>query len=274
MSDAIERNVRAHDRIAPDYEREHGEIFNPVEQRRLRTRLAEAVALVQTGTGEPHALDFGCGSGNLTHHLLELGCRVTAADVSPAFLRLVQARWGVSGRCTTLRLTGRQGDLPSSKFDLVATYSVLHHIPDYLGAVGEMVQALRPGGVLLIDHEASPAAWRPDPVREAWHRDGPQRVPLTLEKLRAALTPAWLAYRLRRLHDPHATLEGDIHVWPDDHIEWASIEQVVRDEGADPLSAVDYLLYRRHYDPHVYERYRARCSDTRSFIARKREPTG
>lgn len=274
MSDAIERNVRVHDRVAADYDREHGEIFNPIEQRRLALRIEEAVAAVRNGATEVHVLDYGCGSGNLTAHFLHQGCRVTSADVSGRFIDLVQRRFAASGRCTTLKLRGDGTGLPAESFDLVATYSVLHHIPDYLGAVRDLARALRPGGVLLIDHEACPSAWAPDPMREAWHREGPQRVPLTLERLRAALTPAWLAYRLRRLRDPHATLEGDIHVWPNDHIEWTSIEQVVREEGLEVLSAVDYLLYRRHYDPRVYERYRARCSDTRSLIARKRELAG
>lgn len=270
MSEAVERNVRAHDRVAPDYEREHGEIFNPIEQRRLRARLEEAIALVQTGADLPHALDFGCGSGNLTRHLLDLGCRVTAADVSPAFLRLVGATFRDTGRCTTLRLDGRAGELPRDAFDLVATYSVLHHVPDYLGAVTELIGALRPGGVLFIDHEASPDSWLPDAMRDAWHREGRNRITWTAERLRAALTPAWVAYRLRRLRDPRATLEGDLHVWSDDHIEWTQVEDRVRAGGADPISVVDYLIYRRHYDPAIHDRYAPICADTRSFIARKR----
>ena len=272
MSDAVERNIRAHERVAAGYEREHGEIFNPIEQRRLRSRLAEALALVRTGSREPHALDVGCGSGNLTGHLLELGCRVTAADVSPAFLALVEKRWGATGRCSTLRLSGQPAELPAGAFDLVATYSVLHHVPDYLGATGELVRALRPGGVLFVDHEASPGSWLPDAARDAWHREGRRRLPWTVERLRAALTPAWIAYRLRRLRDPRATLEGDLHVWADDHVDWDRIEERVRADGAVPVSVVDYLAYRRHYDAAVYERYAPRCSDTRSFIARKPGP--
>lgn len=270
MSGPVERNVRAHDRVAPDYEREHGEIFNPIEQRRLRARLAEAIALVQTGAEVPRALDFGCGSGNLTRHLLELGCSVTAADVSPVFLRLVETKFRDAGRCATHKLDGRVGELPKDRFDLVATYSVLHHVPDYLGAVTELVRALRPGGVLFIDHEASPGSWLPDPTRDSWHREGKHRIAWTAARLRAALTPAWVAYRLRRLRDPRATLEGDLHVWPDDHIEWMQVENRVRLEGADPISVVDYLVYRRHYDPTIHDRYAPLCADTRSFIARKR----
>ena len=30
------------------------------------------------------------------------------------------------------------------------------HIPDYLGAIREMIRILRPGGFIYIDHESSP----------------------------------------------------------------------------------------------------------------------
>src|SRR5438067_5158573 len=77
----IRRNARIHDRIARKYEKTHGEIFNPVEQRRVRERLAVAVASIRT-TPPFTALDFGAGTGNLSRHLIALGIRTTAADVS------------------------------------------------------------------------------------------------------------------------------------------------------------------------------------------------
>lgn len=42
---------------------------------------------------------------------------------------------------------------------MVATYSVLHHVPDYLKIVDEFVRVLKPGGVIYIDHEVSPSYW-------------------------------------------------------------------------------------------------------------------
>lgn len=77
----IARNVALHDRLARKYETTHGEIFNPVEQDRLVRFLTTARDAIRSDGVPQIALDFGCGSGNLSRHLLDLGFQVTAADV-------------------------------------------------------------------------------------------------------------------------------------------------------------------------------------------------
>ena len=168
MSDAadslIAANVRGYRRTARRYERLHGEIFNAHEQARLREALADALAAVtpQADGAPPRVLDFGCGSGNVTQHLLELGATVLAADVSPAFLTLVRRRFA-GQPVDTFELNGRDlSGLPDASVDAAVSYSVLHHIPDYLHAIRELCRVVRPGGVLLIDHEAAPAEWAGD----------------------------------------------------------------------------------------------------------------
>src|SRR5689334_13190550 len=85
----IARNIKVHDQVASKYEARHDEIFNDVEQARLAQALRKALGAVLTDSDQIKALDFGCGSGNLTKHLLALGVDVVAADVSPRFLELV-----------------------------------------------------------------------------------------------------------------------------------------------------------------------------------------
>ena len=101
----IARNVAVHDRVARKYDAIHGEIFNPVEQTRLRSALTSARDAIRTGAKLLHALDFGCGSGNLTRHLLDLALDVTAADVSEGFLDLVRSRYPTE-RLSTLLMNG------------------------------------------------------------------------------------------------------------------------------------------------------------------------
>ena len=60
---------------------------------------------MRTGRTPIAALDFGCGSGNLTGHLLKCGAVVTAADVTPRFLDLVRKRHPAD-RLRTFRLNG------------------------------------------------------------------------------------------------------------------------------------------------------------------------
>jgi ubiquinone/menaquinone biosynthesis C-methylase UbiE len=260
---AIARNVAIHDRVARKYDRLHGEIFNEIEQQRLRAALQDAIAAVRTGARPVHALDFGCGSGNLSRHLLDLGARVTAADVSRGFLQLVQARYPTPALTTLLMENGETKQIADCSFDLIATYSVLHHIPDYLSAVAELGRICKPGGIILIDHEASEGAWLPNPVYEEFRRAALRT------DWRKYLTPVNYLHRIRRVFNPRYANEGDIHVWPDDHIEWSLITAELERQGFEIVTATDYLLNRRLYRPEVFARYRDRCSDTRLMVFRK-----
>jgi hypothetical protein len=67
----------------------------------------------------------------------------------------------------------------------------------------------------------------------------------------------------------HARNEGDIHVWPDDHIEWDRIDAVMAESRFERVIVEDYLLYRKLYRRDVYERYRDKCVDTRMAIYRR-----
>lgn len=260
----IDRNIRIHDRVAKRYEGTHDEIFNDCEQSRLQQALIRAKAAISTEAVRPRALDFGCGSGNLTRHLLELGFEVVAADVSRGFLDLVERRHQ-SDALTVHRLDGAGlGALGNDRFDLVATYSVLHHIPDYLAAIAGLAGIIRPGGVLYIDHEQSPGYWEENPV----YREFIGRA--RRFDWRKFLLPHNYYGKLRRLLiDPKYANEGDIHVWPDDHIEWEAIGRTLAERGFEPLFAEDYLLYRGRYRPEVYARYRFRCTDMRVAAWRK-----
>jgi SAM-dependent methyltransferase len=214
----IERSLRRYRSAHARYDTRHPEIFNPVEQRRLRGSLGRACDDAP-GT---RALDFGCGSGNVTAHLSELGMDVTAADLSPDFLRTVERRF----RVPTLRLNGRDLDgVPDASFDLVAAYSVLHHIPDYLGAVRELARVTAPGGIVYLDHEANDGFWAPDGcahlLRMEWQDRrlaasgmwNPER-----RRWQRYLMPSKYALGVRLLFDPDYLFgsEGDIHVWAED----------------------------------------------------------
>lgn len=264
----IAENRAAHDRGASAYERRHGEIFNPVEQKRLAAKISQAAGLLGDGDGDRIAIDYGAGSGNVTAHLLREGFITIAADVSPRSLEILRQRFSGMGTCRTVLLEDAMlPQIADGSVDLVASYSVLHHIPDYLAALRELARVVRRGGVLYIDHEASPALWTDQPAyREwlscrntfAWYSD----------QLRH-LTWNWPLYRLHRLRDPRATEEGDIHVWPDDHINWDAVATTLTACGMIAADIDDYLVYRRHFDESCYERVRMRCSDTRAALFRR-----
>lgn len=270
---AIAHNRAAHDRLGGRYDARHPEIFNDVEQARLAAVLAHAVQLAAGPAGTTRALDVGCGTGNLTRHLLALGARVTAADLSPGVLAEVARRFGDGGRLEIQQLNGSDlRPLADDSFDLVVSYSVLHHVPDYGALVREMARVARPGGIVLVDHERSDASWTSGdrrtflaeavvtPPRRWWYFLQPSRY---WKRLRPLLE--W-----RRWFDERWMPEGDLHIWPDDHIEWARVEDALADGGCLPEESVEYLAFEPRYTREVWERWRPRCSDMRVLIARKR----
>lgn len=279
----ISANVRGYRRGARHYERIHGEIFNPREQSRLHGALARMLGEVREmeDRARPRVLDFGCGSGNVTQHLLELGSTVLAADVSASFLDMVEQRFG-GQPVETMQLNGRDlAGLPDASVDAAVAYSVLHHIPDYLHAVQELCRVVRPGGTVLIDHEAAPSEYDGDAELAAFRaqvveheRSLPKRAGRFLDPWHyRTLAHHHLTQLRRRLGNPRYWPEGDIHVWPDDHIEWDDVERVLRGGGCEVVVRDDYLLYRAGVPDHLYETYRERTADVRMMLARRAEPS-
>lgn len=267
----VAANIRAHDRIAKSYEKAHGEIYNKTEQARLRGALEEAIACITTGSTKKSVLDFGCGAGNLTSHLSCLGCDVVASDVSKICLDLVLSR-DYDSRVEALLLNGvNLSNIEDHSLDMVATYSVLHHVPDYLGILPEFVRVLKPGGVIFIDHEVSDEYWNPTAERKQFLSE----IALPVKKRwRRFLQPTnYINWFMLRFVDPRYRPEGDIHVFEDDHIEWEKVSSILIENGAAIVKECKYLLFREGYDPEIYDRYARKISDTQYLIARKHSGT-
>lgn len=269
---AIARNVRAYDAVASTYDASHPEIFNPVEQARLAAAVRDVVAACTHAGDAPRVLDVGAGTGNLSAHFIEAGAAVVSADVSPGCLRVVAERLTPSGRHTTQLIDGRSLRVfDDATFDVAACYSVLHHVPDYLSLVAEMARVVRPGGLVYLDHERHDASWH-DPVRAQCMREvwvfPPKRWTRFLDprKYWNRLRPL---FQWQRWFDRRWMPEGDLHIWPDDHIEWARVEACAWDAGVAPLFVRDYLLFEARYDRAVWEQWKDQVSDYRMWVGRK-----
>ncbi|MHC4532718.1 MAG: class I SAM-dependent methyltransferase [Planctomycetota bacterium] len=262
-------NKEAHDEISGKYDCLHNEIFNPIEQQRLGRALSTAIKSVKTDSKPLSALDYGSGSGNLTRHLIEAGINTVSADVSEGFLNLIDRNFSHTGLSKTQKINGKDlSGFETAQFDLVATYSVLHHVPDYMRIVKEMCRVLKLGGVLYIDHEVNESYYQKTPEYIEFLKKA--RPIINLKRyLRLLFDVKGYKHIVRRLINPRYKREGDIHVWPDDHIEWDKIEQLVIEEGLEIILKEDYLLYKSGYDVDVYNEYKDRCADERLLIARK-----
>ncbi|GAB3026028.1 hypothetical protein GCM10011376_12370 [Nocardioides flavus (ex Wang et al. 2016)] len=116
------------------------------------THLYAAVREIGDLPGGSRVLDVPTGSGIALRGLRPGGdLSLVAADISPRMLQrahVTAARLGVDDQVTTT--LADVGHLPfaDDSFDLVATFTGLHVLPDPHRAITEMVRVLRPGGTI------------------------------------------------------------------------------------------------------------------------------
>jgi SAM-dependent methyltransferase len=127
-----------------------------------RDRLARCLGGLEAVAGRS-VLEVGCGAGRFTEVLLGAGARVFACDLS----RAVESNHAnFRGRAAYFVCQADLMTLPiaPASFDVVVALGVLQHTPRPEAAVPALVGALRPGGLLVLDHYARPhgagRAWR------------------------------------------------------------------------------------------------------------------
>lgn len=157
-------NIKVHQHEAQYYELLHPEVYNTPEQKRITKKLTQINQQIEGNT--KHALDVGAGTGNLTGKLLAAGYSVVANDISPEMCKILKEKFSKqvgNGRLVVVDSPVEELGFGEETFDLITCYSVLHHLPDYLGALKVFASMLRNGGVIYVDHEASPYYWIGEP---------------------------------------------------------------------------------------------------------------
>ena len=271
----IAQNVAAYDVVATTYDGSHPEIFNEVEQARLAGAVREVLATAGHRDDAPaRVLDVGAGTGNLTAHFLAAGARVLAADVSGECLQVVRRKFGSTGRLDTQLIDGRSlAVIADDSVDVAACYSVLHHVPDYVALVAEMARVVRPGGLVYLDHERHDESWLASAARDQFFTEAVIWPPKSWTRF---IKPGNYWNRIRpllvwqRWFNRRWMPEGDLHIWPEDHIEWARIERRLHEAGVAPLLVHDHLQYEARYQRDAWERWKDRLTDYRMWVGRKR----
>jgi 2-polyprenyl-3-methyl-5-hydroxy-6-metoxy-1,4-benzoquinol methylase len=99
-----------------------------------------------------HVLEVGCGRGVGSEVILDrLGAAtVTAFDLDESMVELAQKR--LHGRPVSLSV----GDVcaieeAAGSVDTVVDFGIIHHVPNWQQAVGEIARVLRPGGLVLFE---------------------------------------------------------------------------------------------------------------------------
>ena len=133
----------------------------------LLARLHQAVLDVSARGLPLTLLDVGAGAGPFVEPALAYGCRVVATDVAAPPLDALTARYACNPRfAAVLDSDGDLSALGQETYSIALYASVLHHIPDYMGALESTLARLTPGGALLTFQDP---LWYPSlPPHERW----------------------------------------------------------------------------------------------------------
>lgn len=262
-----EANVVLHRSEAKYYELIHPEIYNKCEQKRLLSTLKMVDELL-TNNQRPikKALDFGAGTGNLTGKLLKMGYHVTAIDISREMCAILEKKYTTYLNSKELIIVNspiEDVSFDKGEFDLITCYSVLHHLPDYIGALQRLSGFLRKGGVMYVDHEVSPFYWKREPravaelVKLVYLYSSPLVNSMCFRVMGINLPP--LDYRLSDYW------QGKGHT-----LDHEKIQCVFEKEAYKSFERVDYHLRRTCFSNPFFHLYTYFCRPETSFwVAQK-----
>jgi SAM-dependent methyltransferase len=119
--------------------------------RRMELRL-QCCGIVPEDYRGRRLLDAGCGTGEYSFWFAQHGAEVTGIDLSGGSLDEART-YAAANRIDGVRFETRSvldTKFDDASFDLVYCTGVLHHTPDPLGGLRELVRVLRPGGKILV----------------------------------------------------------------------------------------------------------------------------
>lgn len=113
---------------------------------RARLRRRRILKTFPPWIGAGRLLDVGCATGRFLQQMAAVGWRVSGIELD--------AEAAAKARMVTADV--RLGDpadlsLPRASFDLITAFHVVEHLPDPCRAVGNMLEWLSPGGLLVIE---------------------------------------------------------------------------------------------------------------------------
>jgi arsenite methyltransferase len=113
--------------------------------------------------------DVGAGTGFMTFGLAPLVHKVHVLDGSPAMLENARRNLAQFTNLEFHLADGQALPLPDGSVDVAFANMYLHHCPDPLAAMCEMVRILKPGGRLVItdvdDHDHT---WMKTEMADVW----------------------------------------------------------------------------------------------------------
>ncbi len=115
-------------------------------------------------------LDYGCGTGDFVHVMNSRGWNSFGIEPDPDAKKLAEGK--------SANIHSSLETLKEKDFSVITLWHVLEHIPDYQNKLQQLIEKLKPGGILVIAvpnynsydaeyYKESWAAW--DVPRHLWH---------------------------------------------------------------------------------------------------------
>ena len=119
-----------------------------------RVFVDDLLAEIEESTGL-EILDVGTGTAQMAVELgrRQTGCRIVAVDLAGEMLKLARTNVSSAGleKVVQIELVDAKAmPYAADRFDVVMSNSIVHHIPDPIDAVAEMVRVTVPGGMLFL----------------------------------------------------------------------------------------------------------------------------
>lgn len=135
------------DGLAKDYDKWYK---NGIGMFADRTETRLALELFSPRKGQ-NVLDVGCGTGNFSLKIAQMGCEVTGVDISAEMLKVAKKKSaGIEPKIRFQRMDVYDLKFPDNCFDGVFSMAAFEFVKEPEKAYNEMYRVLKPGGGLLI----------------------------------------------------------------------------------------------------------------------------
>jgi SAM-dependent methyltransferase len=177
--------------------------------------------VARTQTRIPRVLDLGAGEGSVTLPFLELGARVTAVDISQRQLNGLMKRAEEYGDRLTVRcedVVGTTGAREGpDRYDIIVANSFLHHIPDYLTLIRNLLKHLTENGQFFSFQ---------DPMRtDSIGRGTRLFSSVAYASWRLCKGDVWEGLRRRLRRRKGIYIQGDLHDETEYHVVRSGVDQ-------------------------------------------------
>lgn len=130
---------------------------NSARHARANIKVAERMLDQMELNNNPSVLEVGCGFGHLAAYLHDkYGFKIIGIDVDPEQIDLAKRNHEETNALKFLTANITNLPFEGSEFDLVLSFKVMHHIPDWERALMEIHRVLKPLGYLILNDLAVP----------------------------------------------------------------------------------------------------------------------